>query len=116
MAWPAAEVQARVDDFRRDSSRWETDYSRLLIFVTGNLDELYDHLAEAVEDCDTDADVFHARSRKLSVINVKNALGQRFRPEQIARLGNNHFIYPSLSRASYQRLIARTAAQCVDEV
>ena len=92
MAWPAAEVQARVDDFRRDSSRWETDYSRLLIFVTGNLDELYDHLAEAVEDCDTDADVFHARSRKLSVINVKKALGQRFRPEQVARLGSTHFI------------------------
>lgn len=60
--------------------------------------------------------MFHARSRKLSVIDVKNALGQRFRPEQVARLGNNHFIYPLLSRASYQRLIARTAARYVDEV
>lgn len=69
-----------------------------------------------MEDCDTDADVFHAMSRKLSVINVKKALGQRFRPEQVARLGNNHFIYQSLSRASYQRLTARTAAQYVDEV
>ena len=82
MAWPAAEVQARVDDFRRDSSRWETDYSRLLIFVTGNLDELYDHLAEAVEDCDTDADVFHAMSRKLSASTSRTPWASAFAPSR----------------------------------
>ncbi|MDO5625983.1 MAG: AAA family ATPase [Pseudomonadota bacterium] len=116
MAWPPTEVQARVQAFQRDAHRWETDYSRLLIFVTGNLDEMYEHIAQSVEDCDTDADVFHAMSRKLSVIDVKKALAQRFRPEQVARLGNQHVIYPSLPRAAYQRLIAAAAERYAHEL
>ncbi|WP_370512991.1 M41 family metallopeptidase [Ottowia flava] len=116
MAWSPEQVQAEVDAFRADPARWQTDYSKLLIIVTGNLDEMYEDLAERVEDCDTDADVFHAMSQRLSVIDVKKALGSRFRPEQVARLGNQHVIYPSLSRSAYQRLIARTCAQYVDEV
>ncbi|RRD57404.1 AAA family ATPase [Comamonadaceae bacterium OH2545_COT-014] len=116
MAWPPEQVQARLHAFRRQSERWETDYSRLLIFVTGNLDEMYEHMAQRVQDCDTDADIFHAMSRKLTVIDVKAALAERFRPEQVARLGNQHIIYPSLSRAAYQRLIAHSAAQYVREV
>ena len=116
MAWSPEQVQAEVEAFRADPARWQTDYSKLLIIVTGNLDEMYEDLAERVEDCDTDADVFHAMSQRLSVIDVKKALGTRFRPEQVARLGNQHVIYPSLSRSAYQRLIARTCAQYVDEV
>lgn len=116
MAWPLAEVQARVQAFQRDAGRWETDYSRLLVFVTGNLDEMYEHIAQSVEDCDTDADVFHAMTRQLSVIDVKKALSRRFRPEQVARLGNQHIIYPSLSRAAYQRLIASAADTYAREV
>ena len=116
MAWTPEQVQAEVETFRADPSRWQTDYSKLLIIVTGNLDEMYEDLAERVEDCDTDADVFHAMSQRLSVIDVKKALGTRFRPEQVARLGNQHVIYPSLSRSAYQRLIARTCAEYVDEV
>lgn len=116
MAWTPEQVQARLQAFRSESERWETDYSRLLIFITGNLDEMYDDMAERVQDCDTDADVFHAMSRKLSVIDVKKALGKRFRPEQVARLGNHHVIYPSLNRAAYQRLIAHTAQGYVDQV
>jgi len=116
MAWSPEQVQQQVEAFRADAARWQTDYSRLLIIVTGNLDEMYEDLAERVEDCDTDADVFHAMSQRLTVIDVKKALGTRFRPEQVARLGNQHIVYPSLSRSAYQRLIARTCAQYVDEV
>lgn len=116
MAWSPEQVQQQVEEFRADAARWQTDYSKLLIIVTGNLDEMYEDLAERVEDCDTDADVFHAMSQRLSVIDVKKALGTRFRPEQVARLGNQHVIYPSLSRSAYERLIARTCTQYVDEV
>ncbi len=116
MAWTPEQVQEQVEAFRADPERWQTDYSKLLIIVTGNLDEMYEDLAERVEDCDTDADVFHTMSQRLSMIDVKKALGTRFRPEQVARLGNQHVIYPSLSRSAYQRLIARTCAQYVDEV
>lgn len=106
MRWTPAQLQEHLQAFREQPQRWGTDYSRLLVFVTGNLDEMYKDVATRVEDCDTDADIFHAFTRRLSLIDVKKALGKRFRPEQIARLGNNHVIYPSLDRAAYERLIA----------
>nr|WP_315183280.1 AAA family ATPase [uncultured Albidiferax sp.] len=116
MRWSPEQIQARLLEVRSQPSAWETDYSRLLIFVAGNLDEMYKSMAHRVEDCDTDADIFHAQTRKLSVIDVKKALGQRFKPEQIARLGNNHVVYPSLDRASYQKLIAVHCQRYLDDI
>lgn len=116
MAWTPAQLQARMVEFKASSQAWETDYSRLLIIVSGNLDEMYEGMASRVEDCDTDADIFHTMTRKLSIIDVKKALNKRFKPEQIARLGNNHIIYPSLSQATYERLIRNACATYVDEV
>ena len=116
MAWKPAEVHARLRAFRDTQQSWETDYSKLLVFVSGNLDEMYAETAQRVEDCDTDADIFHAMTKKLSMIDVKKALGERFKPEQIARLGNTHVIYPSLSQATYERLIRSTCARYVDEM
>jgi len=116
MAWSPQEVQARLQTFREQPERWGTDYSRLLIFVAGNLDEMYKQVATRVEDCDTDADIFHQFTRRLSVIDAKKALGERFRPEQIARLGNNHLVYPSLNRLTYERLIADLCRRYCDEI
>lgn len=116
MAWDAAQVQARIRDFRQEQQRWEADYSKLLVFVAGNLDAMYAEMADRVEDCDTEADIFHELTRKLSVIDVKKALVERFKPEQVARLGNNHIVYPSFSRATYQRLIEATCQRYADEV
>ncbi|UXH78740.1 AAA family ATPase [Roseateles amylovorans] len=106
MAWSPDQVQEQLRAFRESGQhRWETDYSRLLVFVCGNLDEAYEDLATSVGDCDSDADIFHALTGKLSVIDVKEALNRRFKPEQVARLGNEHVIYPSLSRRAYEQLI-----------
>jgi hypothetical protein len=116
MTWTPQQLQERMVAFRASTDSWETDYSRLLIIVSGNLDEMYEGTAKRVEDCDTDADIFHALTKKLSVIDVKKALGERFKPEQIARLGNNHVIYPSLSQATYERLIRSTCAKYVGEM
>jgi SpoVK/Ycf46/Vps4 family AAA+-type ATPase len=116
MTWTPQQLQERMLAFRASTDSWETDYSRLLIIVSGNLDEMYEGTAKRVEDCDTDADIFHALTKKLSVIDVKKALGERFKPEQIARLGNNHVIYPSLSQATYERLIRSTCAKYVSEM
>ncbi|WP_411879454.1 AAA family ATPase [Polaromonas sp. YR568] len=116
MTWTPQQLQERMLEFRTSTDAWETDYSRLLIIVSGNLDEMYEGTASRVEDCDTDADIFHELTKKLSVIDVKKALGERFKPEQIARLGNNHVIYPSLSQATYERLIRSTCARYADEM
>ncbi len=116
MTWKPSEVHARLRAFRDTQQSWETDYSKLLVFVSGNLDEMYAETAQRVEDCDTDADIFHALTKKLSVIDVKKALAERFRPEQIARLGNNHVIYPSLNRATYVQLILSICDRYVGEI
>jgi hypothetical protein len=121
MAWTPDQIQERMRAFRESAQQqWETDYSRLLVFVCGNLDEMYEDLATSVDDCDSDADIFHRITSKLSVIDVKHALNKRFKPEQVARLGNEHVIYPSLSRRAYEQLIEQgcdryareTAARC----
>ena len=116
MTWSPAELQVRLVAFRNDPRAWEMDYSKLLIFVSGNLDEMYANTADRVEDCDTDADVFHTMTLGLSVIDVKRALSERFKPEQIARLGNNHVIYPSLSRATYEKLIEVAVGRYLQEI
>ena len=116
MQWPPAKVLAMYLQFQRSHQAWETDYSRLLVFVCGNLDEMYHETAQRVEDCDTDADIFHRLTRKLSIIDVKKALASRFKPEQIARLGNEHVIYPSFSRATYEQLIRQLCDRYVGDV
>jgi hypothetical protein len=116
MAWTPEHIQERLRAFRESGQqRWETDYSRLLIFVCGNLDEMYEDLATSVDDCDSDADTFHALTGRLSVIDVKKALNQRFKPEQVARLGNEHVVYPSLSRCAYEQLIEQGCARYARE-
>jgi len=116
MAWTPEQIQARLHAFRESGqAQWDTDYSRLLVFVCGNLDEMYEDLATSVDDCDSDADTFHALTGKLSVIDVKQALNKRFKPEQVARLGNEHVIYPSLSRRAYEQLIEQGCARYARE-
>lgn len=80
------------------------NFTKALVFVLGNLDEAYtmsDNFSS-----DIDADEFNKLSQKITVPIIKKALQNRFRNEQIARLGNIHIIYPALSRISYQKIIA----------
>jgi len=113
MQWSNDYIHQLLLQFRSSQQSWETDYSRLLVFVCGNLDEMYTETASRVEDCDTDADIFHRLTSRLSLIDVKRALAERFKPEQIARLGNQHVIYPSFSRSAYEQLIATTVQHYV---
>lgn len=82
------------------------DYSKSLIFVCGNLDNAYS-MARSVSDADSDADILHEYSKRISIIDIKQCLGLMFKPEQIARLGNSHIIYPCLNRENYTELIYR---------
>ena len=79
------------------------DLSRSLIFVLGNLDEAYTMSHNMNPDiC---ADEFHEQTSKITLADIKRALRKRFRPEQIARLGNNHIIYRSFNSAQFRMLI-----------
>lgn len=79
------------------------DYSQSLIFCIGNIDEAY-HMHDS-SDPDADADIFYENSLKITIPKMKAALSQRFRMEQIGRLGNNHIIYPAFNVDSYKKII-----------
>jgi hypothetical protein len=78
---------------------------KALIFVVGNLDEAF-HLNSI--SADLDADQVYESSLKVTVSHIKRALQTRFKNEQIARLGNNHIIYPTISKYAYKKLIENT--------
>ena len=79
------------------------DTRAALVFVAGNLDDAYDMAMDV--DVDADADVLKARSSLIGLPEIKSALLKRYRPEQIARLGNRHIIYPAFGRSEYQKII-----------
>ena len=79
-------------------------YNKLLIVISGNLDEAFKD-AKNVDDADLDADVYHAISKTIDIVQIKKALKKRFKPEQIARFGNIHIIYPILDKKSNYEII-----------
>jgi len=82
------------------------DYSQTLILISGNLDEAF-QMATHTSDSEVDADIYHAFTKKITAIDIKNALTRRFRPEQVARFGNIHLIYPSLRKTDFEALIRK---------
>jgi cell division protease FtsH len=89
------------------------NYSQSLIFCIGNIDEAYNMTHSS--NPDADADLFHKHSLKISVPMMKEALSVRFRMEQIGRLGNNHIIYPALSKNTYEEIIERYLKQRMED-
>lgn len=81
----------------------ELDLSKSIIFVLGNLDEAY-YMSKSLNP-DISADELHEATCKINVAHIKSALQERFRNEQIARLGNNHIIYRSFTNQNYTDII-----------
>ena len=98
-------LQLLCDLSERDKKQQKAQLSKSLIFVVGNLDEAYKMSKNFNPDiC---ADEFHRESLKINISQIKKALQKRFRNEQIARLGNNHIIYPALQKRSYRKIIGQ---------
>lgn len=115
MTWNTTKLMEVVEDVKKNKVGLQLDYTKLLVFISGNLDEAY-RVSQSVNDCDTDADIFYEMTKKISVTEIKKSLTQRFKPEQISRLGNNHIIYPSIKKETYERLIASTCQRYLDEM
>jgi hypothetical protein len=115
MKWPMSKLEILCREALAKRENNEIDYSKLLIFIGGNLDEAF-QIASDLENCDTDADIFYKFSKKITIIDIKSALKERFKPEQISRLGNNHIIYPSLNKNAYQRIIFNATQKYIDFV
>jgi Peptidase family M41/ATPase family associated with various cellular activities (AAA) len=80
------------------------DHSKTLLIISGNLDEAFS-MATQIAESDVDADIFHAFTKKITIVDIKNALSKSFRPEQVARFGNIHLIYASLKKCDFEKLI-----------
>ena len=81
------------------------DFTKALIFISGNLDQLY--TGSDNFDPDVDLEILEAKAEEITVSDVKKDLTSRFRLEQIGRLGNNHIIYPVLNKESYYKIIQK---------
>jgi cell division protease FtsH len=86
----------------------------MLIIISGNLDEAF-QMAERTSEADVDADIFHSFTQKITVVDVKNALTMKFRPEQVARFGNIHLIYTSLRKKDFEQLIEREVERVIKD-
>ena len=114
--WSLEKKKAVIIDRMNNQNLYEeSDYTKSLIFISGNLNEAY-QLNDRSNDVDIDADIFHKMSSKINILDIKKALGSRFRPEQIARFGNTHVIYPTLSKNSYERIIQRKIDDIVKNI
>lgn len=95
-------------DFMQDmlkivSKGYDLKFNDSIIFVLMNLDEAYNMSFDV--DPDMLPDQFHKMTKKLTIVDMKEALKRRFRNEQIARFGNLFMIYPSFSSESFRKLI-----------
>jgi cell division protease FtsH len=115
MTWTSDKKRSIVTQFIENNKfSPQRTYSKLLVIITGNVDELYTNLANSVDDADTDADILYEISKKLNLIDLKQALLSRFFAEQIARLGSNHIIYPSLNKDGYSQIIKQKLMEIVN--
>src|SRR5690606_14575936 len=89
------------------------NFTKALIFVIGNLDEAYS-MSDSL-NADVGADVFHESSLKITIPHINNALANRFRKEQISRLGNIHIIYPALNKEAYRAIISSELQKVIEQ-
>lgn len=92
------------DTYKEASKGYELTFKNSIIFVIGNLDEAYDVAFNVNPDMSPDQ--FNKITKKISVVDIKEALEKRFRNEQIARLGNIHVIYPSFTSDTFKKIIS----------
>jgi cell division protease FtsH len=98
----------------QQTSMEELDFSQALIFNIGNLDEAF-YMSKNMNP-DISADDFHREAQKVTLPDIKEALKNRFRIEQIARMGNNHLIYPAFSKSGYEQFIQMELERIIKSV
>lgn len=88
-------------------------YSKILIFISGNMDQVFK--ADRSFDSMSDDEIYEITS-KITLVDIKRELFKMFRPEQVSRLGNNHVIFHSLKHAHFFEVVQREIAKTVTSV
>ncbi|CAN5562307.1 hypothetical protein BH10BAC4_BH10BAC4_05420 [soil metagenome] len=107
-------IELIMEGMKTRTATRQLDLSRSVIFVLGNLDEAY-RMSHSLNP-DISADDLNEATSKITLSDIKKALSKRFRSEQIARLGNNHIIYKSFTKAQFRELIKRELKRVRDFV
>ena len=107
-------IEFFYDLYHSSCKGYKLDFKDSLVFVIGNLDEAYDVSFNVNPDMSPDQ--FHKITKKITVVDIKEALKDRFRNEQIARLGNIHVIYPSFSSRTFKGIIDLQLSKYAKEV
>ena len=86
-------------------------YSKLLIFISGNVDELFhsDNVMISIDE-------LYKKTEDITIDKIKNSLFNIFRPEQVSRLGNTHIIYRSLKREHFKILAEREVNNYIEMI
>lgn len=96
------------------SKGYDLTFNKSVIFVLGNLDEAYQMSFDTNPDMSPDQ--FNKLSKKINIVDIKQALQKRFKNEQIARLGNIHIIYPSFSSKDFKNIIDLSLNKYANEI
>jgi Peptidase family M41/AAA domain len=114
--WTQEEMLKVLIEEKKKKTIYEPiDHSKTLIIISGNLDEAF-HVANKTSETDLDADIFYNYTKNINLVDIKNALSHKFRPEQVARFGNIHLIYTSLRKQDFEELIRREIDRVVKNV
>lgn len=107
------QLAERLEDIKKlAASSRKLDCSKSLVFILGNLDEAYKDSSDISPDIDVD--LFYDITSRVTTTDIKEALKERYRPEQIGRLGNNIIKYPTLSKDSFKRIIDLEIGRILD--
>lgn len=107
------QLAERLEDINKlAASSRRLDCSKSLVFILGNLDEAYKDSSDISPDID--ADLFYDITSRVTTTDIKEALKERYRPEQIGRLGNNIIKYPTLSKDSFKKIIDLEIGRILD--
>lgn len=101
-----------IDKYNKVSSKDPLVFSKLLIFITGNVNELY----LDSKNINISADELHQKTMKLTTDDLKNELLKTFKPEEVSRFGGNFIIFPSLSSEAFRSIIIDKLEQIEKDV
>lgn len=111
----AKEILEFLEKTLEKSSKPTTyDFSKSIIFIIGNLDDVFSDSEQMSPDID--ADTLYEHTKKITISHIKEALTLKYRPEQISRLGNNHIIYKSFNESMYKDIIKLELNKIINKV
>ena len=104
---PKRRIEALTKALDNPATYAGLDYSKLLIFVVGNMEEIFQG-SDEVANPEVDSDFIRAKNRDhITTRRVRDALSKRFRPEQVARLGSNHIVFPVPGKGTFAEIAKR---------